>query len=356
MKKKLFRIISAISLSLIMVLSIVISQALNSKSNSETLSVQTRTIEASSQTLDFESVFNEYEDAKLETDGSLTTFEGVKTFSLSDLIDIDLVSDANIEEDEIKIKYHYSYDYETGVVTLSATSDQNEGETIDEIVGLAFWNDNLEMDAVFEIDGEMVLLSELQDYGMIENCGLFSRIFKAVVKVVAVAAVAAVVVASCGAGMAAVVAAGAIAGGVTGAIAGGVISKEETGSVQIWAVVGGLIGGAILGGLTGWAVGSIMGVGSSKMSVGFSKGSFKTSKECLEYHFKKHGAEVGAKSLAQYEKLAAETAQKVVQNGIKATRAVSGATPNVFRYEIGKFYIHMAKTAKEIIIVSFGAL
>ena len=355
MKKKLLKIISTISLVFVMMLSPIIVQSLTSKQDGENLVVQTRTINATGQSLDLESAFNGYEDPKLETDGVLTTFEGVKSFTLSDFADLDLVADSNVEEESIRVRYHYSFDNDTGIVTLSALNDDDNEDVIDELVGVAFWNENGEIDAMFDIDGETILLSEMQDMGLIENCGLFSKILKAAVAVVAVAAVAAVVVATCGAGMGAVIAAGAIAGGVTGGVAGGVISKQETGKVQLWAVVGGIFGGAALGGLTGWGIGTIMGVGT-KATVGFAKGSFKTSKECLQYHFKKHGAEVGAKSLTQYKKLAAETAQKVVKNGIKATRAVSGATPNVFRYEVGKFYIHMAKTAKEIIIVSFGAL
>lgn len=54
--------------------------------------------------------------------------------------------------------------------------------------------------------------------------------------------------------------------------------------------------------------------------------------------------------------MAEQTANTVVKNGIPAIRQVAGATANVFRYEVGNYYIHMAKTAKEIIIVSFGLL
>ena len=101
----------------------------------------------------------------------------------------------------------------------------------------------------------------------------------------------------------------------------------------IWAVAVGFVGGAILGGLTGWGVGTIMEVGL-QMTCGFAQGAFKTAEKCLAYHFKKHGAEVGARTI-----------QEVV-----------GATANVFRYEVGNYYIHMVKSAKEIIIISFDLL
>ena len=98
-----------------------------------------------------------------------------------------------------------------------------------------------------------------------------------------------------------------------------------------------------------------MGAGS-QMTCGFAKGSFNTVDDCVNYHFNKHGAEVGAKTVSEYVKLAEQTANTVVKNGVPAIRQVTGATANVFRYEVGNYYIHMAQSAKEIIIVSFGLL
>mgnify|MGYP002532730888 CR=1 FL=1 len=320
-----------------------------------------RTIEVKQNKMDYQSIFDEFENAKLETESGLTTFEGYQTLNLSDFEEFDLVSDTDFQEDlKMQVKYNFSFDAETGIVTLSAEAINSNGVVeIDEIQGIAFYNENGEIDAYLDVDGESVLLSEMRDAGMIANCGWFKKLWKkvvvAVVAVVVVSAVAAAVVATCGAGLGACIAAGAVAGGITGGVAGGVISYQETGEVQIWAVVGGLIGGAALGGLTGWAVGTIMGVGS-RMTVGFGKGSFNSVDDCLDFHFKKHGIEVGAKNTDAYLKLASKTAQKVVKNGIPATRQVAGATANVFRYEVGNYYIHMAMNAKEIIIVSFGLL
>lgn len=353
-------------LSLILALTSGFVYCISTYQQSKTIAgVSTRTIYVEQNKIDYQSILDEFDDAKLETQGSLTTFEGVKTLNINELAELDNVSmDSNVEEESVDVKYHFSYDSETNLVTLSAESINSNGFVeLEEIQGFAFTDENGNMDALLDVDGETVLLSEMQDRGMIQNCGWFKNLFKklatkivvAVVAVVVVSAVAAAVVATCGAGLGACIAAGAIAGGVTGGVAGGVISYQETGEVQIWAVVGGLIGGAVLGGLTGWAVGTIMGAGT-KMTCGFAKGSFKTSEECLEYHFRKHGAEVGAKTIKEYSKLAAQTAQKVVKEGITATRSVAGATANVFRYEVGNYYIHMAMNAKEIIIVSFGLM
>lgn len=360
--KKRFKNLSLALMSLVLVITCAFVYCTDNyrqtKASTEAL---TRNIEVTQREMDYQSVFDEFENPVLETEGTLTTFEGVKTFDLADFTELDLVADAETgESPKMQVKYNFSFDANTGVVTLSANSINLEGIIeVDKIQGLAFYDENGNIDALLDVDGDSVLLSELQSQGLIQNCGWFKKLWKkiagAALAVVAVAAVTAAVVATCGAGLGACIAAGAIAGGITGGAAGAVISYEETGTVQIWAVIGGIIGGAALGGLTGWAVGTIMGAGT-KMKVGFGKGSFNNSKSCLKYHFNKHGAEVGAKSVREYSKLAANTAQKVVNGNIAPVRAVKGATANVMRYEVGQYYIHMAKSAKEIIIVSFGLI
>lgn len=66
------------------------------------------------------------------------------------------------------------YDYNSNVITLSAKLlDENNIEFIDSMVGVPFVDENGDLDAVFDCDGEYILLSELQSAGMIENCGWF---------------------------------------------------------------------------------------------------------------------------------------------------------------------------------------
>ncbi|MDD4351273.1 MAG: hypothetical protein PHP83_03735, partial [Clostridia bacterium] len=111
----------------------------------------------------------------------------------------------------------FSYDNETNVVTLSAELKNELGEIqIDTIAGTAFINEYGEIDAVMNIDGEGILLSEMRNAGMIENCGWFSSLIKKIVKVVIVATViaavavttAAIIVATAGAAAPALVAVG----------------------------------------------------------------------------------------------------------------------------------------------------
>ena len=228
-----------------------------------------RTIEVEQNKINIQSVFEEFENAKLETQGSITTFEGVKPITIEDLALIDNLSATDIENyQEIDVKYNFSHDAQSGVVTLSATtiSDDKVIE-VEEIQGIAFYDENGNVDALLDVDGDFILLSEMQESGMIANCGWFKKLFKkvvvAAVAVVAVAAVAAVVVATCGAGLSACIAAGAIAGGIVGGIAGGVISYSEYGKLDWKWIVGGAVIGGALGAVTGWGVGTVMGAGST---------------------------------------------------------------------------------------------
>lgn len=204
-----------ISLSLVLVLALV--ACLLNYTNT-TLQTRTTTIEISRQEIDYQSLLDEFDDGKLEQQGSLTTFEGYKSLNLADLEGIDLTSDSTLSENsEVNVKYNFSYDKETNIVTLSAELKDEFGEIqIDTLTGAAFINDYGEIDAVMNVDGEGILLSEMKDAGMIANCGWFSRLIKKIVKVVVVAvtiavvavATAAVVVATAGAAAPALVAAG----------------------------------------------------------------------------------------------------------------------------------------------------
>ena len=180
-----------------------------------TTAVVVRTIDATPNEIDYQSILEEFEDAKLDTVGTLTTFEGTKSISLEDFTELDNLSESDIETYEnMTVTYNLSYDLETNIVTVSATTKNGENTIeVEEIQGVAFINEKGNVDAVMNIDGEGLLLSEMQDMGIIQNCGWFKKLFKKVVKVVAVAAavvaVAAVVVATVGATAPAVVAVGA---------------------------------------------------------------------------------------------------------------------------------------------------
>lgn len=176
-----------------------------------------RDIEITKNEIDYQSILEEFENSNLKTEGTLTTFVGYKSINLAELDGFDLVSDLDVEDTKLNVKYNFSYDNESNIVTLSAELKDEFGEIyIDTLTGAAFINEDGEIDAVMNVDGEGILLSEMQDSSMIANCGWFSRLIKNVVKItvvaVTVAAVAvttaAVVVATAGVAAPALVAAG----------------------------------------------------------------------------------------------------------------------------------------------------
>ena len=132
--------------------------------------------------MDIQSIFEQFEDASLETQGSITTFEGTKSFSLLDFYEYDLVSDfaPELESAEIKVKYRYDYDSEAKIITLTASMYDDGDTSTDTLIGVPFVNDKGNLDCVFDCDGEYILLSELQDAGLIENCGWFKNLCKKV--------------------------------------------------------------------------------------------------------------------------------------------------------------------------------
>ena len=87
----------------------------------------------------------------------------------------------------------------------------------------------------------------------------------------------------------------------------------------------------------------------------WSKGNFGSSSRLANYHFGKHGAEVGARTLEQYTTKAINFANQVLQKGIKG-RYIGGATPNTYRYVFNGKYVDMAWNGVEHILVSFGKI
>ena len=71
----------------------------------QTIEFQTmvRNIEISKNEIDYQSILDEFEDSKLETKGSQTTFVGYKSINLNELDGFDLVSDSDAEDTEVSV-------------------------------------------------------------------------------------------------------------------------------------------------------------------------------------------------------------------------------------------------------------
>ena len=244
-----------------------------SSKNIDTPIIQTRTtsVELSQQNLNCESIFNEFDKGELKVEDSLTTFVGYQTINLADLEELDNLSESNLEEASFEVKYNFSYDSETNIVTLSATTEYDDGETEEDVIyGVAFINEKGEIDAVLDMDGDYILLSELQDAGLIENCGWFKKAFKKIAKAVkkvcntavgVVGAVATIAVPAVIGVVGAIVAAPAVAVIAVGAVVGaGIAAGTAAASTAIqdgkvdWETVGICAGvGAVVGAASSYA-------------------------------------------------------------------------------------------------------
>ena len=72
----------------------------------------------------------------------------------------------------------------------------------------------------------------------------------------------------------------------------------------------------------------------------WNKGSFDSSQESLDYHFNKHGEEVGAKNTEQYLRKAEEFAKNAKKGSTKSR--VRGEVEGVIRYKKNGKYIDIA--------------
>lgn len=228
-----------------------------SAKNTTNIQAVTRTIEVSQNSIDYESLVEMFDEVSMSVEDGISSFEGIKTINLYDFVELDLVDTSTVEEEtaELTMQYNYTYDYESNYIILSANLiDENGDEIIDEMVGVPFIDENGELDAVFDCDGEYILLSELQDAGMIANCGWFKNLCKKIstavkkvtsttigvigaVATIAVPAVIGVVCAVVAAPVVATVAVGAIVGAGIAAGTAAISTYQQDGKVD-WETVG----------------------------------------------------------------------------------------------------------------------
>lgn len=155
---------------------------INAKQSSQITSL-TRTINTQSGNINYSNVFDGFENVTIAVTGNVTEFEGTKSFNLADYCELDLISDSNLTSSiKIDVKYNYKYDKDAKIVILTANLINYNGDSIiDTMYGAPYIDESGNFDAVFNCDdGTYILLSELQDADMLENCGWFKNICKKV--------------------------------------------------------------------------------------------------------------------------------------------------------------------------------
>ncbi len=185
MKKstKIITGITALVLSAVLLFVTVITINGN-RGNSNLAQAQTRTVYMDNKVLESDEVFSRYENASLTTEGTVTTFKGSKKFDTSLFSEDELISINQIDENLLNVDYEISVDKETGKVSITVGMPEENGEYAkDTLVGTYFTNANGKADALFVLDGEPVLLSDLCGDGVLDNIGFFSNLWKNIKKV-----------------------------------------------------------------------------------------------------------------------------------------------------------------------------
>jgi hypothetical protein len=266
-----------------------------------------RNIELVENNVDANSYFEKFDSYELNFSDDKADFIGYDVVKLSELYELDLISEETIDN-EVLTKYSCTYDYENGVVSLSVSLIEGEEVSIiDTIYGVIIMDEDLNYDVIFDCDGEALLLSEMEEAGMIDNCGFWSKLKKVwnttagKIGTIATVAACAVVGTVCavvpGGQLVTAACIGVAVGSIGGAITAGVATYIQDGKVDWQAVFAYSVAGAVVGGATsaasyGIAAGIKNAVTASKNVASAGKKTFQCPDKLLE-HFNKHGAEFG---------------------------------------------------------------
>ena len=125
--KLLMSVTALILCCVLLFLTVTISKT---KAGSSVVGANTRTVELSESGVDFQSVLNEFDNAKLSKDGSTTYFEGFKALDSTLLSEIDYISETDFENlENCTVKYNFSYISSTISITYSSDNFKIYGYT-----------------------------------------------------------------------------------------------------------------------------------------------------------------------------------------------------------------------------------
>ena len=145
------------------------------------VSAVTRTIDLSHATIDDQNIFDEFENVTVSNQDAKVSISGTKKFDTSSLSEIDLISLETDFGKNLGATYNLELDSDTGNLKLGIQLITIDGEVIsDTLTGLLTTNKNGQPDGMFLIDGETVLLSELCGKEIIDNVGIFSKLWNSI--------------------------------------------------------------------------------------------------------------------------------------------------------------------------------
>lgn len=232
----------------------------NNNGGNNNVDTPIRNVELVENNVDANSYFKKFDSYELNFSDDKVDFIGYDAVKLSELYEFDLISD-EIIDNEVLTKYSCTYDYENGMVSLSVSLIAGEEVSlIDTIYGVIIMDEDLNYDVVFDCDGETLLLSEMEEAGMIDNCGFWSKLKKVwnttagkigtIVTVAACAVVGTVCAVVPGGQLVTAVCIGVAVGAMGGAITAGIATYLEDGYIDWEAIACYATTGAVVGAVT----------------------------------------------------------------------------------------------------------
>ncbi len=190
-------------------------------------------------------------------------FNGKQSIPITDLYELDLINSYELNK-KIITTYKCIYDYKNETVLLSVYKLENNQSTIvDQMEGKLVKNKNNQFDVIFNIDGETLLLSEMSEAGLINNCGFWSRLKKiwnttigkigTIVTVAACVTVGVVCAVIPGAQLGTALAIGAAVGVLGGGLTAGIASYVHEGRIDWHAVIDYAVAGGVIGAVSAGA-------------------------------------------------------------------------------------------------------
>ena len=149
----------------------------NNNGGNNSIDAPVRDVNIIDTSVSLDSIFYSY---NIETNDNVTTLEAQKLITREDFENINNLSEVSVGNDNF-IDFDIVYAADTNIISITASMDNElgylEAETI---YGVAFTNEDGNIDAVLDCDGEMILLSDLGSLSSIEECKWFKKLCKTV--------------------------------------------------------------------------------------------------------------------------------------------------------------------------------
>ena len=152
--------------------------------HSEGIEQMTRTVNYSTRAVDEDALFAAFDNHTFEKTDDEVNIVAQKSYSKSLFEELDLVN-LDKSTDELVINYGINYAQDESMVYLSVSYDSLEGEEplIEVLSGIVTLNDNGDQDVMFKDGDDILWLSDIENYDVIDNAGFWSFVRKVINKV-----------------------------------------------------------------------------------------------------------------------------------------------------------------------------